>query len=151
MSAFDRSLFWNVVVAAGLGCVIDGLIFRFAPDWTQGGTGFPPGWLVGCVWIFLFGLLGAARWNVRRSAPENRTAPRAILLLLLFCASYPLFTDLFRSLRVALAGDLLTIFLGLIVAWVCWKHSRRAAALVLPVATWAVYATSLTLRMQSHG
>ena len=43
MSAFDRSLFWNVVVAAGLGCVIDGLIFRFAPDWTQGGTGFPPG------------------------------------------------------------------------------------------------------------
>lgn len=142
----------SVLGAMLLGSVIDGIIFALDANRTAASNlaDFPPAWVVGSVWVLLFGLMGAAFWWVRQrgqSSPAGRPWQAwSIVALLLLCAAYPFYTGLFHSRQALLLGDYISLAATLLVMALCWPVARRGTALLAPTAIWLVYVTVLTLR-----
>ena len=99
----------------------------------------PPGWVVGAVWTALFALLAVARW--RLGGPSAAAARGWVTGLVLFCLAYPFYTLAPNSMTDGFGGNLATFGLAGYVAWRAWPESRVAAACVLPVIPWVVFAT----------
>jgi benzodiazapine receptor len=122
--------------------IVNGLLFTFG--WNEGGSSgsrvAPPGWVVGSVWVVLLGLLGAAHARLRDRGPGSVAPRRAMLVLLLLCLAYPLYTFGFSSDLAALLGNFV------VLAWACAtvvmaSHlDRVAGALVVPMVLWIGYA-----------
>lgn len=108
------------------------------PSWA------PPGWLFGPVWLTLYTMMGVAGWLVWRRRPgPDRTAMALFGVQLALNAAW---TPVFFGLR-SIGGGLLVIaamnlaILATIVAF--GRHSRPAAWLLVPYATWVGFATAL--------
>ena len=130
---------------------VNGVIFALKLD--SGGRGqaplggILPGYAVASVWLLLFIGLGAAWWEVSRH-PGRRAADahRWLLILLLFCISYPLYTWGFTIWPMVLFGNLASIPLAAVTAWRVSRVSRVAAVAPAAVCIWVILATWLMLR-----
>ncbi len=87
----------NVVLFVSLAVLGNAVIYFFG--WSQEDENLirpsfaPPGYLVGIVWLFLFALMGTARWFIiqsRNSGAMNHS--RWIIFLAVFCVLYPFYT-----------------------------------------------------------
>lgn len=108
-------------------------------------TWFPPGWLFGAAWTFLYILLGVAAamiLNARGASGRNVALGLFAGQLLLNFAWSPLF---FAAHRVTLAlGLVLLIFALASAATVAFARIRKAAGwLMLPYLAWLAFAAVL--------
>ncbi len=137
----------NLVVVVGGVLAVNGLIFGLG--WGDRGGAervsalTPPGWVVGVVWTGLFALLAVARW--RLAGPASQGGRGWVTGLIVFCLAYPFYALAPNSMRNAFLGSLGTIALAGLVTWRVWPISRSAAACVLPVVPWVVFATGTIL------
>lgn len=106
----------------------------------------PPGWLFGPVWTLLYILMAISAWLVWRRRGFRKAGP-ALSLFLFQLSVNALWTWLFfvwRQGGLAFAEILLLWSLILITAILFWRHSRVAAALLLPYLAWVSFASALT-------
>lgn len=109
------------------------------PFWT------PPGWVFGPVWTVLYTLMGIAAWLVWRRAGWSG-ARRALVLFGLQLLLNVLWPLLFFTLHLTgwAALELVVLLLAILAtARAFLRHSRAAAALLLPYAVWVGYAVSI--------
>lgn len=107
-----------------------------------GGLLAPPGWVVGSVWVVLFGLLGFARWRlIRTGADAGRRAASWVIALVFVCALYPLYTGGLRNPVVGLAGNIVTAVLAGLLAERVRRIDRRSAGAIALVVFWLCYAS----------
>jgi tryptophan-rich sensory protein len=99
--------------------------------------------VIGIVWVFLFAAMGAARWLVASREDGRGKGSLPVLLLVLFCASYPLYTLALSSLTLGLIGNAATALFALWVAARVRPVSRLAAGLVTAPAVWVAFASYL--------
>jgi tryptophan-rich sensory protein len=149
----QRGLLLNIALAIGVCLAINAFVF---------GTGFnseptppvndlwyaPPGFVVGIVWIFLYAGMGAARHLLVNAGDASLGTRRLIVLLLLFCASYPFYTRGFSDVVACFWGNLATIALALITIFKAARFSRVAPWLVAPTVLWVSFATFVIVRQQ---
>ncbi len=148
-----KGLAANLTIALVLVLVANGLIFALNPESASSAASSPlnpPGWLVGAVWVLLFEAMAAARWFVLGRDDRRIRSSTWILLLVLFCLAYPVYTLGLRSLAVGLIGDIATFAVALWVALRVYRASRLAAGLVSLVAAWVAFAT-LVVILQIQG
>lgn len=144
----NTSLVLNVTIAVILCLVINSIIFGIG--WDGGDESIniwfaPPGYVVGTVWVILFGLIGASRYLLN-SAGEWAKGTKALLVgLLLFCLAYPIYTIGFNSEFIGLLGNIATILFTVFAMYRTWKFSRAAAYLLSPIVLWVTFATILVL------
>lgn len=141
--ASNLEIAFGAAAAIALSLAVNAVVFAFgwndganadAPSWA------PPGWLVGGIWVVLFGLMGAAR----QLTPTNalRTSIDALILA---SASYPLYTGGLESQVVGLVGNLVTLaFAVFVTAALVARDERTPAALLLPLLAWLAFASVLT-------
>src|SRR5690606_27866985 len=113
------------------------------PEWA------PPGEVFGPVWTVLYLLMAIAAWLVWRIGgfAHARTALTLFLVQLVFNG---LWSWLFFAWQMGAAA-----FVDILVMWVLvaativafWRHSRLAAALLLPYLAWISFAAALNLRV----
>lgn len=106
----------------------------------------PPAGAFGPVWTVLYLLMGIAAWQVWRVAGVER-ARAAFVLFLAQLVANGLWTWLFFAWRQgAWAFAEILLLLVLIVATIAafGRHSRLAAALLVPYLLWVGFATALT-------
>lgn len=104
----------------------------------------PPAAVFGPVWTLLYALMGVAAWLVWRTGAPRRTA---LTLFVVQLAANALWSWLFFGWqRGALAAIEVLVLLVLVAATTAafWRHSRLAAALLLPYLAWVGFASALT-------
>ncbi len=139
-----RSLFANIAAAVLATLLINGLIF---------GTGLatnnpasdsvsfaPPGWVIGCIWVGLFALFGAARWRLVTCQAHNEAA--WLTALMAWCLAYPFTSAGFDPAYGQLANCVSLLFAAF-VAHRAWRADQRAGLLLLPSLLWMSFAVVL--------
>jgi translocator protein len=108
------------------------------PPWT------PPDAAFGPIWTFLYAAMAVAAWDVARRAP--RAGRPALALFLVQLALNALWSPVFfawqeTGLALAVISALWAAILACLVAF--WRHSRLAAALMVPYLAWVSAAWTL--------
>jgi translocator protein len=142
------SLFLNITMAVALCLAINAVIF--GSGWDASDTDAqiwfaPPGYVVGTVWVILFGLIGAARYLLNASGEAAKGAKNWLVILLLFCLAYPIYTIGFNSELIGFFGNLATIALTIFVFIKTRKFSKSAALLLVPIVLWVSFATFIVM------
>lgn len=113
------------------------------PEWA------PPPEVFGPVWTVLYLLMAVAAWLVWKRGGFAR-AGTALGLYLVQLVANALWSWLFFAWRMGAAAFVDIVLLWLLVAATIvafWRHSRLAAALLLPYLAWISYAAALNLRL----
>ena len=133
-----------VAVAAGIGGLASS---NAAQDYSrlEQPSWAPPAWLFGPAWTTLYILMAVAAWLVWRSGPwpEPRRALAFYAAQLVLNAAWtPLFFGLgWRGIAFAELSVLLILLVATVVLF--WRHSRIAAALLVPYLAWSTFALCL--------
>ncbi|WP_221774618.1 TspO/MBR family protein [Pelagicoccus albus] len=109
------------------------------PEWA------PPGWLFGPVWTTLYTLMAISVWLVWRRN-ETKGVSRELIVFGAQLVFNGLWSWLFFKWNLGAAAFLdILLLLSLIIANVSmfWKHSKLAAALLIPYLTWVAFAAAL--------
>lgn len=131
--------------AAGIGGAFTGSSVRTwypeiaKPAWT------PPPWIFGPVWTTLYAMMGVSLWLVWRSGKWAETRG-AVTLFLVQLALNALWSIIFFGARnPGLAfGEILLLWCALVATIVAFgRHSRIAAALLIPYLAWSSFAACL--------
>lgn len=113
------------------------------PDWA------PPAEVFGPVWTLLYTLMAIAAWLVWRTGGFAH-ARAALVLFLVQLAVNALWSWLFFAWQMGAAAlaDIALMWV-LVAATIAafWRHSRLAAALLLPYLAWISFAAALNLRL----
>ena len=113
------------------------------PEWA------PPAEVFGPVWTLLYALMAIAAWLVWRIGGFAH-ARTALVLFLVQLAVNALWSWLFFAWQMGAAAlaDIALMWV-LVVATIAafWRHSRLAAALLLPYLAWISFAAALNLRL----
>lgn len=102
----------------------------------------PPGYLVGTIWIILFGIFGYLHWSLYNINNKETNASKFIILLTLFCILYPLFTQLKPERGQVL--NLVTLILAFILFILVRDETNNSELKYLqnytiPLLLWAIY------------
>ena len=145
----NLSLILNLVIAVGICLAINALVFGLGWDVsdtpTHEVTFAPPGWLVGAVWVFLFALIGISRGVLNKFGEKSKSAKKWLIVLLLFCFAYPIYTLGLSSEIMGLIGNLGVIALTIFIISQTWKLSKLASFLIMPIILWVSFATVIIL------
>jgi translocator protein len=143
-----RVLVVNIGAALALVLIVNAGVFAFADDTrtsTQGGPliGAIPGWVIGAVWTVLFVALAATKWRVQNYLPEPlaRRAATWVIVLLIACAAYPLYTGGLRWPLIGLFGNVATAAMAAFVALASFRVDSLAALGPLAVVAWVSFAS----------
>ncbi len=137
----------NVVLAMLLVGAENLLIFShigFSSSGTRGGELLAPipGWVIGAVWTALFASLGVVRGVIEADgSAAARRASRAVLVLLIACATYPFYTLGLHNDVLGLFGNIVTIYLSIWAAAQIGRVRRLAVIAPLAVTGWVAFAT----------
>lgn len=140
-----RGLFFNVGGSLLLACAANVLVFALHLDGgNKDGIRFPiAGYIIGIVWLLLFMLMGIAKWllNFEDSA-KTKKADLWISILITSCAAW-VFLLAAKNIYAGLAGNFAIILLCLITMDYCFKISKTAGFLILPIFAWVSFATAI--------
>lgn len=100
----------------------------------------PPGWVIGMIWIFLFGLLGYIFYLYK----NNAWIATSIIVFFLYCLMYPLYTrGLNAKSRVAKLANLGTLILAFGLTIAIARTSGKNVLYMIPILLWASYVNVL--------
>lgn len=111
------------------------------PFWT------PPAWVFAPIWTVLYAIMALAAWLVWRQRGWQG-ARIALSLFFLQLGLNVLWPILFFALKLTGWASLEILLLLLVILATIWRfdrHSRIAAALLLPYAVWIGYAASISV------
>ena len=109
------------------------------PEWA------PPPWLFGPVWTVLYFMMGIAALLVRRSAPWPQTrAPLSFFAIHLVVNAAWSWLFFHWHLGAASFGEIIILWLMIVITMTWFARFRRAAALLLvPYLAWVTFAAAL--------
>lgn len=121
------------VVVPVLLAVISNLVFTM-PRRTDRNPYLPPGWVIGTVWVILFGLLGYTAYLVK----DNLYLLTFIGAIIVYCLAYPTITNLEPSTIKTRALNAGTFFLATILI-AALLYTGNQVAFTVPLWLWAAY------------
>jgi tryptophan-rich sensory protein len=139
----------HVLVPVSCAIIVNGIIYT--KGWgssrdTTNITGtskraLPPGYIIGLIWIMLFGMLGYAHLLLRRQ--QAYVASYAVVAMVLWCLMYPIVTGLDNNKksktplinRLSLVGAFIMVLVIVFHA----NESRKPLQWLLPFIAWLMY------------
>jgi tryptophan-rich sensory protein len=148
-------LLYHILVPIVLAIIMNGIIYMFRlnkKDNLKDNLNnddlykkfLPPGYIIGCIWLIIFGLLGYVHYLIYKQNDNKITITSLfICFIILFCLSYPLITGL--KVKSGIIMNLLSLILGFILGIVIITQSKYAFLFVLPLIIWASYVNIVIL------
>jgi tryptophan-rich sensory protein len=121
--------------------LLNGLIYYFG--WYKSSLKLkrnilPPGYVIGIVWIIIFGLLGYVHYLLYKLKGKFSIYSNIIVLFLIFCLSYPFLTNGFKEGNTNIL-NLITLILSFIIGLMVITQSVTAFYYIIPLLLWASY------------
>lgn len=128
-------MWWvHVVIPIVAAIVVNACIFLL--KWNENSTRnplLPPGYIIGLVWIIIFGILGLLHYKLY---PLYFYASWAVVSLIMFCLLYPFMTAGLSNSKWSKILNLMTLVFSFIVAIIV---PRSYVLYMLPIILWASY------------
>ncbi len=135
----NSTAIWFVLVPVGLALLTNGLLAMNADTLRpkrKRNPYLPAGWLIGTIWVILFGLLGYTAYLVK----ANAYLLTFIFAVIAYCLAYPALTNLdptSAKTRLLNAGAFILATLIVIVLYA--QNQTNAIAFAAPLWLWASY------------
>ena len=98
----------------------------------------PPGYIIGIIWVVIFGLLGYVHYLIYTQNDNKITITSLfIIFVILFCLMYPLITGL--KIKSGLLMNLMSLILAFVLGIIIIIQSKYAFLFVLPLIVWSSY------------
>lgn len=104
---------------------------------------FPPGIIVGLIWIIIFGFLGYSHYLVWKEVGGVSVASVAIIVFAVYALFYPIIA--FGRERRAKFMDFFALILAFVVALLVIEKSVNAFYYLIPLLVWASFVNLLEL------
>ena len=144
----NYKLVLNILIPIIFAIIVNGIIY--ALKWNNNNNintkmpYLPPGYIIGLIWLIIFGFLGVAHYILTYRQNSN-IASNSIIFLLIFCLAYPFLTSGLKNIKIALILNLLTFFLSIIVSIIVAYKSLNAFYFLIPLLLWAGYVNYIFL------
>jgi len=123
-----------------LACLMNGVIYSTGMNNSKArNMWLPPGYVIACVWIVIFGLLGYVYYHLE----ADSLGRYAIVATIAFCLSYPLITGLKVS-RIETIMNGLTLAIALAATGVVVYEKKELSYYMIPFVAWAMYVNVVT-------
>lgn len=132
---------YHVLTPIIAACILN--YFIYLQGWntgkkTQKHPKLPPGYIIGIVWIIIFGLLGYVHYLTYPSY-----ASRVIIVAIIYCLAYPFLTN---GLKQENAGiyNALSLIIAVIVYYNVYIQQPYSSLYILPFLLWTLYVNIVT-------
>lgn len=98
---------------------------------------FPASYVIGAVWTLLMLCLAFCFKKLK----GNICYQKGVLFLFFICVAYPIYTIGFSSLKLMIAGNLITIAISSFLSGILFEKFRLLAGAVFLIPTWVVFVT----------
>lgn len=98
----------------------------------------PPGWMIGMIWIVIFGFLG----KFLQIAIKSNDSVTIMLLsvLILICLAYPFYTNgLKRNVQSVTYDFIILIYILVMTAIIFYKNRDKNIVYMIPIIIWVSY------------
>ena len=135
-------LYQNILIPIFVALIVNYLIFSYG--WNkvykkkQVNPLLPPGYIVGLIWMILFGILGYVHYRLYKLNNKSNIATIYIILFIIFCLAYPFLTNGLEEKKVLLL-NLITLILAFILSLIVITYSRDIFYYLIPLLLWATY------------
>jgi tryptophan-rich sensory protein len=123
---------WYVVIPIVLACVANGIVYRVrTQEELTRNPRLPPGWVIGAVWVMLFGMLGHVAYLVRTH--------RGLLVLIGFIFAYYLAYPFTTTPEPQMLNVGALLLAAALVCALIAQRRTHAAIWSLPLLAWCAY------------
>ena len=140
-------MLYHILIPIILAIMMNGIIYMFKLNKQDASTStklsvynklLPSGYIIGTIWIIIFGLLGYVHYLIY-TQNENKITFTSLFIgfVILFCLMYPLITGL--KVKSGLLMNLLSLILAFTLGIIIVLQSKYAFLFVLPLIVWSSY------------
>jgi tryptophan-rich sensory protein len=134
-------LLYSVLIPVIASIMMNGIIYTFMINKQNNNSIvnplLPPGYVIGTIWIIIFGLLGYVHYLLYKLKNGISFTSLFLIFLILFCISYPLITGL--NQKSGLLLNLITLILSFILCMLVIIESKYIFIFILPLILWVSY------------
>jgi tryptophan-rich sensory protein len=139
-------MLYHILIPIILAIMMNGIIYMFglnkynkkSETLTLYNKLLPPGYIIGAIWVIIFGLLGYVHYLIYSQNNNKITFTSLfILFVILFCLLYPLITGL--RVKTGLLLNLISLILAFTLGIFIIIQSKYAFLFVLPLIIWSSY------------
>ena len=132
---------FHILLPIILAILLNGLIYYLG--WNNSSlklkhTILPPGYIIGIVWIIIFGLLGYVHYLLYKLKGKFSIYSNIIVLFLIFCLAYPFLTNGLKEGNANIL-NLITLILSFVIGLIVITQSVKAFYYIIPLLLWASY------------
>jgi benzodiazapine receptor len=102
----------------------------------------PPGWIVGLIWVIIFGILGYAFYLLIQA--HDTVSATLLVVLFIVCLLYPFYTNGLSDGMGARLGNLSSLIIAFIVTVVIAYKTPSVTFYMIPILVWASYVNIAT-------
>ena len=132
------SLILNISLPVGVAALENYIIYANGgmPTYTTNPM-LPPGYIVGIVWIILLGSLGYAHYLLYNLQGGNTIASSSVIVLILYCLSYPIliYYNTFKEKEL----NIFSLCITSVASLITFMTYPTAFAAMLPTLVWISY------------
>ena len=97
----------------------------------------PPGYVIAIIWTIIFALLGYAHYLLYKINNNINFGSAAIVLLILFCLSYPVINAI--NVKHGYFLNLISLILSFVVSLIVIMYSKYIFLYLIPLLIWFSY------------
>jgi tryptophan-rich sensory protein len=133
----NNILLSNILVPVILAILMNGYIYSNKLYNKIVNPYIPPGYIVGIIWIIIFGLLGYVHYKLYKLNNSSTRASLFTIFVIIFSLSYPLITNL--KFKSGILLDLFTLIFAFILGLLVLDESKEIFIYIIPLIVWAIY------------
>jgi len=133
-------LLYSILIPVITAIMMNGIIYTFGiikKNKSIRNPLIPPGYVIGTIWIIIFGLLGYVHYLLYKLKNGISFTSIFLIFVFLFCISYPLITG-FKE-KSGLLLNLITLILAFILGMLVIIESKYIFLYIIPLILWAAY------------
>jgi tryptophan-rich sensory protein len=128
-----------IIIPILFACIINFIIFTHKYKQVKNAY-LPPGYIIGIIWIIIFGLLGYAYYLLSRKSHNKLTLGMiSIIGVIFFSLWYPFLTQRFSNILVATWLNRFTLLLSVILGSIVYLEYVPVFIYIIPLILWSLY------------
>ena len=128
-----------------LACILNFIIFFNKWNKQKINPYLPPGYIVGIVWIIIFGFLGYSYYLIFNKYKKLTLALVSLILMIIFSLLYPFLTQKFNNETMSRFLNILTLIFSIIVGIIVFIEYKPAFIYITPLILWSFYVNCIDL------